>query len=127
MNKCLKLLWVVCVLLCICSCSDDDDNIEDIENYIEYKITCTNPNAVLRIEATGIEKYGIHTREEYSYKGTTKEFFAVIRVYCDDPDALISIDLCINGMHKYETSGNTDVLLSKRLKGKKEGYFPYSD
>ena len=90
----------------------------DIENEIEYIVTCQSPDAEFKVDATGLPVEGIYAKSEFCYKCMTKDYFAVIKVTCkDDPHALLKVSLFVNGKYKGDYYGNQSAFVSERLKG----------
>ena len=112
----ISLFSVYCLVL-FQSCSNDDIPLEDVETSIAYQITCDDPNAQMHIIADGLGIEGVYVKESFSNKLKTKSDFAVIEVSCNNPTALIRIDLYVGKKHITEY-GNSKAFLSERLKGK---------
>lgn len=114
-----KIIWFLLPLISLGlfqSCGDDV-SLEDQENYIEYRIYSDTPDSQLYVDATGIDGYGVYVRNSFEKALTTKDFFAVIKVKCDDPKALISVELYVNKKLRVKTENNSYVFVSERLKG----------
>lgn len=116
-NIVVLLLFSICSLLSFQSCGDDGP-LEDKECYIEYRITCDTPNAQMHIAANDLGAKGVYAKGSYKNDLKTKDYFAVIKVKCDDRKALISVELYVNKKLRAKKSGNSTVYISERLKGK---------
>jgi len=100
------------------SCNYEEEPLEEIENEIEYIVTCQSPDAEFKVDATGLPVEGIYAKSEFCYKCMTKDYFAVIKVTCkDDPHALLKVSLFVNGKYKGDYYGNQSAFVSERLKG----------
>lgn len=98
------------------SCGGDDTPIEDIKTKIKYRITCDMEDAQMHIDANGLGALGLYVKNSFENELKTKDYFAVVKVRCEDPKALITIDLYIGKKH-FRRSGNSSVFISERLKG----------
>lgn len=99
------------------SCGGDDTPIEDIKTKIKYRITCDMEDAQMHIDANGLGILGLYVKNSFENELKTKDYFAVVKVCCEDPKALITIDLYIGEKH-FRRCGNSSVFISERLKGK---------
>lgn len=91
--------------------------IKDVERRVKYKVTCQDPDAQVHIDAPGFDYLGLYFKGTFENEVNTKAYFAVIKATCDNPKALITVDLYIGKKHFREV-GNSPVFISERLKGK---------
>ena len=113
-----NLLIAISCSVCFAACSSDDTPIEDIENDIEYYVTCQLEEPKMHIHARDLPDEGVYCNGSFHKKSRVKDFAAVIEVECTDPKALIEIKLIINNKKVIEYSGNSPLHFSHRLKGK---------
>ena len=96
---------------------EDSIPIKDVERRVKYKVTCQDPDAQVHIDAPGFDNLGLYFKGTFENEVNTKAYFAVIKATCDNPKALITVDLYIGKKHFREV-GNSPVFISERLKGK---------
>ena len=85
------LLFFICFFMLLQSCSDDE-TLESKEFFIEYHISCDNPDAQMHIDANGLDPKGVYVKNAYKNGLNTKNYFAVVDVKCEDPKAVISVE-----------------------------------
>ena len=107
---------LLCSILSFQGCNDGIP-LEDVEIKIKYKVTCQNPDAQMHVYANGLGPKGVSFKGILENEVYTKNNTAVIDAHCDDPKALITVDLYIGKKHFREV-GNSPVHVSERLKGK---------
>ena len=71
----------------------------------------------MHINAPGFGYQGLYFKGTFENEVNTKDYFAVIEAKCDNPKAMITIDLYIGKKH-FRKVGNSPVFISERLKGK---------
>ena len=96
---------------------EDSIPIKDIERRVKYKVICQDPDAQMHINAPGFGYQGLYFKGTFENEVNTKDYFAVIEAKCDNPKAMITIDLYIGKKH-FRKVGNSPVFISERLKGK---------
>ena len=109
-------LMLLCSALLLQNC-EDSIPIKDIERRVKYKVTCQDPDAQMHVHANGLGRVGISFKGILENEVNTKDYFAVIEATCDNPKAMITIDLYIGKKH-FKKIGNSPVFISERLKGK---------
>ena len=109
-------LMLLCSALLLQNC-EDRIPIKDVERRVKYKVTCQDPDAQVHIDAPGFDYLGLYFKGTFENEVNTKAYFAVIKAKCDNPKALITVDLYIGKKHFREV-GNSPVFISERLKGK---------
>ena len=107
---------LLCSALLLQSCKDSIP-IKDVERRVKYKVTWQDPDAQVHIDAPGFDYLGLYFKGTFENEVNTKAYFAVIKATCDNPKALITVDLYIGKKHFREV-GNSPVFISERLKGK---------
>ena len=109
-------LMLLCSALLLQNC-EDSIPIKDVERRVKYKVTCQDPDAQVHIDAPGFGHLGLYFKGTFENEVNTKAYFAVIKATCDNPKALITVDLYIGKKH-VRSVGNSPVHVSERLKGK---------
>ena len=107
---------LLCSALLLQNC-EDNIPIKDIERRVKYKVICQDPDAQMHINAPGFGYQGLYFKGTFENEVNTKDYFAVIEAKCDNPKAMITIDLYIGKKH-FRKVGNSPVFISERLKGK---------
>lgn len=107
---------LLCSALLLQNC-EDNIPIKDIERRVKYKVICQDPDAQMHINAPGFGYQGLYFKGTFENEVNTKDYFAVIEAKCDNPKAMITIDLYIGKKH-FRKVGNSPVVISERLKGK---------
>jgi len=116
MRNTIVLSWILfCFSVIFQSCGDDIP-LEEQENYIEYKVSCDTPGVQMHIAATG-DADGLYVKNKFEKGLNTKEFFAIVEVDSDDPEAFIWVELYVNGKLKAIDCQKGHVFISERLKG----------
>ena len=116
MKKLTISLMLLCSALLLQNC-EDSIPIKDIERRVKYKVICQDPDAQMHINAPGFGYQGLYFKGTLENEVNTKDYFAVIEAKCDNPKAMITIDLYIGKKH-FRKVGNSPVFISERLKGK---------
>ena len=116
MKKLTISLMLLCSALLLQNC-EDSIPIKDIERRVKYRVICQDPDAQMHINAPGFGYQGLYFKGTFENEVNTKDYFAVIEAKCDNPKAMITIDLYIGKKH-FRKVGNSPVFISERLKGK---------
>ena len=113
-----RILLLLLMSVIIAGCDKDDEPLSEKETLIKYCVKCNTPNGQMHIYANGLDELGLYVKGGFEKELYTKSYFAVVEVKCDDPKALIHVDLYVNKKKRASRDGNRSVYLSERLKGK---------
>ena len=91
----------VLFVLCLFSCHKEP--YEDIENKIRVVVECNIPKAPVHIFTSG---YQVTVKGGWEQQFVTKDEYIGVEATCEDSDALITVEVYVNGHLKDKFSKN---------------------
>lgn len=113
----LKVLLCVGLGIMVFSCEQEDDDVrrQNEEHTVTMKIYCNTADVPVRV--VGVCPNGYCTIKNY-YEETskTKHSSVGLSAHCDDPNALITLEIYVDGKLRVRSSDNRYVEVAAKLK-----------
>ncbi len=111
MKKILQFFLVLGIGLLLFSCSNDDDGF----NTVTIKVYCNTPGVPVRVTGLGSKGYlTIKDFYEETFRTEVRRF--TLKARCDDEDALVTIEIYVNGKLSQKRSDNSFLSILEILK-----------
>lgn len=102
MKHCKLVLFCCLVLAALISCSKTDDHT----NRVTYIVESNNSDVPIRVVGADPRSTYIVVKGHYENTITTDVDVVSMVANCDDPNALITLEIRVNGKRKDRVSGN---------------------